>query len=225
MSDYDFNYDFTAQSALYNVVDHSIFIRDRLANQVNFIFPDKNNNNLKIRNEHRLRNILFKEIQNSYNNRIVIYGLNLRMLDSSIDKKSKLKIYISPFTPIGLDRHNHISTTDLRLLRRMVRDNRTRGYAPEVTLENWAGMRESEEKYVYPYQSEADVIVNTSLAYEIGVLRTYAEPLLYSISKDSEYYEEAMRILSFLKGFINIPSEGVPSTSVLREFIGNSYFE
>ena len=73
MSDYDFNYDFTAQSALYNVVDHSIFIRDRLANQVNFIFPDKNNNNLKIRNEHRLRNILFKEIQNSYNNRIIKY--------------------------------------------------------------------------------------------------------------------------------------------------------
>ena len=88
MSDFDFNYDFSAQSALYNVVDHSIFIRDRLANQVNFIFPDKNNNNLKIRNEHRLRNILFKEIQNSYNNRIIKYDLNLRMLDSSIDKKS-----------------------------------------------------------------------------------------------------------------------------------------
>ena len=86
-------------------------------------------------------------------------------------------------------------------------------------------MRASEEQFVYPYQSEADIIVNTSLAYEIGVLRTYAEPLLYSISKDSENYEEAIRILNFLKCFINIPSEGVPSTSVLREFIGNSYFE
>ena len=158
---------------------------------------------------------------------LIVEGLHAinEKLSSSIDKKNKLKIYISPFTPVGLDRHNHISTTDLRLLRRMVRDHRTRGYLPEVTLDNWMGMRESEEKYVYPYQSEADIIINTSLAYEIGVLRTYAEPLLYSISKTSENYEEAMRIVSFLKGFINIPSEGVPSTSVLREFIGNSYFE
>lgn len=153
-----------------------------------------------------------------------LHAINEKM-NSSIDKKNKLKIYISPFTPIGLDRHNHISTTDLRLLRRMVRDHRTRGYSPAVTLHNWLGMRASEEKYVYPYQSEADIIINTSLAYEIGVLRTYAEPLLFSIGKDSENYEEAIRILNFLKGFINIPSEGVPSTSVLREFIGNSYFE
>ena len=86
-------------------------------------------------------------------------------------------------------------------------------------------MRKSEEDYVYPYQRQADIIVNTSLAYEIGVLRTYAEPLLYSVSKTSEYYEEAIRILKFLRGFINIPSEEVPSTSVLREFIGGSYFE
>jgi len=158
---------------------------------------------------------------------LIVEGLHAinEKLNSSIDKKNKLKIYISPFTPIGLDRHNHISTTDLRLLRRMVRDYKTRGYSPTVTLNNWIGMRASEEKYVYPYQSEADIIINTSLAYEIGVLRTYAEPLLYSISKDSENYEEAIRVLNFLKCFINIPSEGVPSTSVLREFIGNSYFE
>ena len=153
-----------------------------------------------------------------------LHAINEKM-NSSIDKKNKLKIYISPFTPLGLDRHNHISTTDLRLLRRMVRDHRTRGYSPSVTLNNWMGMRDSEETYIYPYQSEADIIVNTSLAYEIGVLRTYAEPLLYTVSKDSENYEEAIRILNFLKCFINIPSEGVPVTSVLREFIGNSYFE
>lgn len=161
------------------------------------------------------------------NDILIVEGLHAinEKLNASIDKKNKLKIYISPFTPVGLDRHNHISTTDLRLLRRMVRDYKTRGYSPSVTLDNWIGMRESEERYVYPYQSEADVIINTSLAYEIGVLRTYAEPLLYSISKDSENYEEAIRILNFLKCFINIPSEGVPSTSVLREFIGNSYFE
>lgn len=158
---------------------------------------------------------------------LIVEGLHAisEKINGVINKKNKLKIYISPFTPIGLDRHNHISTTDLRLLRRMVRDHRTRGYSPEVTLNNWMGMRESEENYVYPYQSEADIIINTSLAYEIGVLKTYAEPLLYSISKDCENYEEAVRILNFLKCFINIPSEDVPKTSVIREFIGNSYFE
>lgn len=158
---------------------------------------------------------------------LIVEGLHAinNKLNGTIPRKNKLKIYISPFTPIGLDRHNHISTTDLRFLRRMVRDYRHRGYTAEMTLNSWMGMRKSEETYVYPYQREADVIINTSLAYEIGVLRTYAVPLLYSISKESEYYEEAMRILKFLKGFINIPSEHVPQVSVLREFIGGSYFE
>ena len=158
---------------------------------------------------------------------LIVEGLHAinNKLNGAIPRKNKLKIYISPFTPVGLDRHNHISTTDLRFLRRMVRDYRHRGYTAEMTLNSWMGMRKSEEAYVYPYQREADLIINTSLAYEIGVLRTYAVPLLYSISKDSEYYEEAIRILKFLKGFINIPSEHVPKVSVLREFIGGSYFE
>ena len=107
----------------------------------------------------------------------------------------------------------------------MVRDYLTRGYSAEQTLTNWMGMRNSERDYVYPHQREADIIINTALGYEIGVLKTYVKPLLYSISNESEYYEEAIRILKFLKGFINIPSEFVPSTSVLREFIGGSYFE
>ena len=107
----------------------------------------------------------------------------------------------------------------------MVRDYKHRGYSAEDTLRNWAGMRESEEKYVYPYQREADYIINTSLAYEIGVLRTYAVPLLFSVEKNSPYYEEAIRILNFLKGFLSIPSEAIPNVSVLREFIGGSYFE
>ena len=158
---------------------------------------------------------------------LIVEGLHAinEQMNSVIDNKAKLRIYISPFTPLALDRHNHISTTDLRLLRRMVRDYRHRGYSAQATLTNWMGMRNSEKNYVYPYQREADIILNTSISYEIGVLRTYAEPLLYSISKESEYYEEAIRILKFLKGFINIPSENVPSTSVLREFIGDSYFE
>ena len=158
---------------------------------------------------------------------LIVEGLHAinEQMNSVIDKKAKLRIYISPFTPLALDRHNHISTTDLRLLRRMVRDYRHRGYSAEQTLTNWMGMRNSEKNYVYPYQRQADIILNTAVSYEIGVLRTYAEPLLYSINKESEYYEEAIRILKFLKGFINIPSENVPSTSVLREFIGDSYFE
>ncbi len=127
--------------------------------------------------------------------------------------------------PVTLDRHNHVKTTDLRLIRRMVRDYNHRGYSAEQTLNSWMGMRSSEESYIYPYQREADIVINTSLAYEIGVLKTYAEPLLYSISRDSEFYEESVRILKFLNCFLNIPSELVPNKSVLREFIGNSYFE
>ena len=158
---------------------------------------------------------------------LVVEGLHAisEKLNHAIPKKNKLRLYISPFTPIRLDRHNHISTTDVRLLRRLVRDNRTRGYSAEATLTNWASMRDSESSFVYPHQRDADVIVNTSLAYEIGVLRTYAEPLLYSIDKSSSNYEEAIRILKFLKGFLNIPSDYVPNVSVLREFIGNSYYE
>ncbi len=158
---------------------------------------------------------------------LIVEGLHAinEKINGVIDKKHKLKLYISPFTPLALDRHNHISTTDLRFLRRLVRDYRHRGYSAEATLTSWMGMRYSEETYVYPYQREADIIVNTALSYEIGVLRTFAEPLLYSIRKESEYYEEAIRILKFLEGFLNIPSENVPSVSVLREFIGDSYFE
>ena len=168
-----------------------------------------------------------KPISLKDNQILIVEGLHAinEKLSSSIDKKNKLKIYISPFTPVGLDRHNHISTTDLRLLRRMVRDYKHRGYSATDTLEAWKGMRSSEEEYVYPYQREADTVINTSLSYEIGVLRTYAEPLLYSVDKNNDCYEEAIRILKFLDGFLAIPSEYVPYTSVLREFIGDSYFE
>lgn len=168
-----------------------------------------------------------KPIKLEENQILIVEGLHAinEKLNSCINKKNKLKIYISPFTPIALDRHNHIPTTDVRFLRRLVRDYRHRGYDAEATLNAWMGMRASEESYVYPYQREADYILNTSLAYEIGVLKTYAVPLLYSVSKESNYYEEAIRVLKFLEGFINIPSEYVPNTSVLREFIGDSYFE
>ncbi len=168
-----------------------------------------------------------KPIKLEKNQILIIEGLHAisEKMSSLIDSKNKLKLYISPFMPVALDRHNHVKTTDLRLIRRMVRDYNHRGYSAEQTLDNWMGMRSSEENYIYPYQREADIVINTSLAYEIGVLKTYAEPLLYSISRDSEFYEESVRILKFLNCFLNIPGELVPSKSVLREFIGNSYFE
>ena len=100
-----------------------------------------------------------------------------------------------------MDRHNHISSTDLRLLRRIVRDNRTRGYNAEETIKRWKLMRNSEEKYVFPYQNDGDVLINTALMYEINALRTFVEPLLYSINPDSDNYEEAKRLVIFIKNF------------------------
>ena len=158
---------------------------------------------------------------------IIIEGIHTlnEKLTNSIKRENKLKIYISPFTPLGLDRHNHISTVDMRLIRRMVRDSSKRGYSAEATLKNWRTVRKAEEKYVFPYQNEADIVFNTALIYEIGILKTYAIPLLYSVKEDSEYYEESLRLINFLKGFFNIPVDILPNTSILREFVGNSYFE
>lgn len=158
---------------------------------------------------------------------IIVEGIHTlnEMLTSKIDKKNKLKIYISPFTPLDLDRHNHVSTVDLRLIRRLVRDYRTRGYSAEETLKNWRVVRRSEEKYIFPYQKEADIVLNTALIYELGVLKTYAVPILFSVSYHSEYYSEALRIINFLKSFLNIPDSMLPETALLREFVGGGYFE
>lgn len=158
---------------------------------------------------------------------IIVEGIHTlnEMLTSKIDKKNKLKIYISPFTPLDLDRHNHVSTVDLRLIRRLVRDYRTRGYSAEETLKNWRVVRRSEEKYIFPYQKEADIVLNTALIYELGVLKTYAVPILFSVSYHSEYYSEALRIINFLKSFLNISDSMLPETALLREFVGGGYFE
>ncbi len=153
-----------------------------------------------------------------------IHTLNER-LTASVERKNKYKIYISPFTPLGLDRHNHISTVDLRLIRRLVRDYRTRGYSGEETLKNWQNVRASEEKYIFPYQTEADRVLNTALIYELGILKTYAIPILHSVNYKSEFYPEALRIINFLKYFFDIPADTLPSTALLREFVGNGYFE
>lgn len=152
-----------------------------------------------------------------------IHGLDTNIL-TNIPRENKYKIYLSPLTEINMDNHNRVSTSDNRLLRRIIRDNRTRGYGVEKTLEAWLKVRRGEEKYIFPYQDDADVTFNTALIYEIGVLKTYVEPLLYSVDSDSEYYEEAKRLIDFLRLFLPIPSDAIPQDSILREFIGNSCF-
>ncbi len=153
-----------------------------------------------------------------------LHALNENIL-TSIPKKNKYKIYVSPLTYLNIDNDNRISMTDLRLLRRIVRDNRTRGYSPTVTINNWDKVREGEEKYVFPYQDNANIIFNSSLAYELGTLRIYAEPLLYTIKENESEYETAQRLLELLKCSLPVSSEYIPKTSIIREFIGESYFE
>jgi len=150
-----------------------------------------------------------------------LHALNDELLPA-IDKKYKFKIYLSPFIPLNIDRHNYISTIDLRLIRRIIRDNRTRGYGINKTIHVWQSVRNGEEKYIFPYIHQADVIINTALPYEIGVEKVYIEPLLRSINIESKYYEEAKRLLNFLKMFFTIPSEYVNNDSILREFIGGN---
>lgn len=168
-----------------------------------------------------------KPIKMNENDILIIEGLHALNdnLLKNIHKKNKYKIYISPLAFMGIDNDNRMSMTDIRLLRRMVRDNRTRGYSPEHTLLNWDSVRKGEEKYVFPFQDEADIIFNSILAYELGVLKTYAEPLLFSVKEDSPEYLTALRLIELLKFVLPIPSDTVPDVSILREFIGNSYFE
>jgi uridine kinase len=149
-----------------------------------------------------------------------IHGLNPN-LTKEIPEKNKFKIYISALTQLNLDNHNRISTTDTRLIRRMVRDVEFRGNDPLKTFEMWAGVRRGEEKYIFPYQEEADIMFNSSLVYEMSVLKKYIEPLLKEITKESEYYSEAKKLLKFLSYFNSIENERfIPPNSIIREFIG-----
>lgn len=152
-----------------------------------------------------------------------IHALDNKIL-TNIERNHKFKIYISPLTELNMDNQNRIPTTDNRLLRRIVRDNRTRNYPVENTLKQWPSVRLGEEKYIFPFQDEADATINSASIYEIGVLKTYAEPLLYSVESDSPYYEEAKRLLNFLRLFLPIPSDSIPEDAVIREFIGGGYF-
>ena len=152
-----------------------------------------------------------------------IHALNPE-LTMAIANDNKFKIYISPLTQLNIDNHNRIHTSDTRRLRRIIRDNKYRGWNAADTLRNWKNILEGEEEYVFPYQNEADMIINSALIYELGVLKTYAEPLLFSVDEDDEVYPEAIRLINFLRNFLPIPSDDVPRESVLREFIGGSCF-
>ena len=146
-------------------------------------------------------------------------------LTEMIPDKNKFKIFICPMTPLNIDNHNLFRTTDNRLLRRIIRDNMHRGCSASDTLKMWKDVRKAEEEYVFPYDNDADVIFNTSLSYELGVLKTYAEPLLFSVPEDDPNYDEALRLINMFRVILGIPSESVPTDSVLREFIGGSCFK
>lgn len=152
-----------------------------------------------------------------------IHGLNDR-LSYSLPKENKFKIYISALTQLNIDEHNRIPTTDGRLLRRIVRDARTRGSSAKDTIAMWPSVRRGEESYIFPNQEQADVMINSALIYELAVLKVYAEPLLFEIRREEPEYEEAKRLLKFLDYFVGIPSENIPINSILREFVGGSCF-
>jgi len=153
-----------------------------------------------------------------------IHALN-DLLTMSIDRKQKYKIYICPLVQINIDNHSHIHTSDLRKLRRIIRDSRTRGMGAAATLAMWGNIQRGEQQNIYPYQDEVDVVINSSLLYEIGVLKTYVEPLLFCVDEDDPVYPEALRLINFLRNVLPIPSDDIPPDSVLREFIGGSCFE
>lgn len=153
-----------------------------------------------------------------------IHGLNDR-LTAAIPREQKYKIYVSALTQLNIDNTNRIPTTDGRLIRRMVRDSRTRGHNALETIQRWPSVRRGEEKNIFPYQENADVIFNSSLVYELSVLRNYAEPLLTEIGPDVPEALEAKRLLKFLSYFRPVPGGDIPPNSILREFIGGSWFK
>ncbi|EAX47168.1 phosphoribulokinase/uridine kinase [Thermosinus carboxydivorans Nor1] len=152
-----------------------------------------------------------------------IHGLNER-LTSAVPREQKVKIYISALTQLSIDNHNRIPTTDTRLIRRIVRDSQFRAHDALNTLKLWSSVRRGEERNIFPFQEEADVMFNSALIYELAVLKKYAEPLLEQIGPEHEVYSEARRLLNFLAYFAPVDDDEVPLNSILREFIGKSCF-
>ncbi len=142
----------------------------------------------------------------------------------ALPRESKYKIYISCLTTLNIDDHNRIPSTDARLLRRIERDARTRGYSAQATIKMWPSVRRGEENNIFPFQDSADMIFNSALIYETALLKTYVQPLLFGVPRDSEEYIEAKRLLKFLNYFLPIPSDNIPQTSLMREFIGGGCY-
>ena len=153
-----------------------------------------------------------------------IHGLNEK-LTWSLPSESKFRIYISALTQINVDEHNRIPTTDGRLIRRMVRDSRTRATSAKETIAMWPSVRRGEDRNIFPNQEKADVMFNSALVYELSVLKLYAEPLLFQIEEGEPEYQEAKRLLKFLDYFVGVPIEDIPKNSILREFVGGSCFD
>ncbi len=157
---------------------------------------------------------------------LVIEGIHCLndALSYSLPKESKFKIYISALTQLNIDEHNRVPSSDGRLIRRIIRDYRTRGYSASNTLSMWRSVRQGEVEHIFPYQGSADEFFNSALLYELAALKIYAQPLLFQVEKSDPNYEEAKRLLKFLDYFIGIPSEDIPHNSILREFIGGGCF-
>lgn len=153
-----------------------------------------------------------------------IHCLNDR-LSYSLPKESKFRVYVSALTQLNVDEHNRIPTTDCRLIRRMVRDARTRGASAQDTIRMWPTVRQGEEEHIFPFQESADMMFNSATVYELAVLKQYAEPLLFGIPRDSAEYMEAKRLLKFLDYFLGVNCEDIPNNSIVREFIGGSCFK
>ena len=173
-----------------------------------------------------------KEYNDNYlkleeNDLLIIEGIHTlnEKLTKDIPRENKFKIFMSPLIHLKLDNHNRVHTTDVRKIRRIVRDNQFRGTNAETTLAMWPNVDKEARLSIYPYQDDADAMINSSLGYELAVLRIYAEPLLYGIDSTSKQYPEAIRLINLLRNFLPITSEVVPKDSILREFIGGSVFE
>ena len=153
-----------------------------------------------------------------------IHGLNPGLVPM-IEPEKTFKIFISALTQISVDEHTYVPTTDNRLLRRMIRDAKYRGYSATTTIRRWPSVRRGEDKHIFPYQENADIMFNSALVYELAVLKRYANTLLKSVKENEPEYAEAVRLMVFISYFNFIPETEIPPTSVLREFLGGSSFD
>jgi uridine kinase len=153
-----------------------------------------------------------------------IHGLNPELIPM-INPEATFKIFISALTQISFDEHTYVPTTDNRLLRRMIRDAKYRGYSASTTIKRWPSVRRGEDNQIFPFQENADIMFNSALVYELAVMKNYANTLLKSVKENEPEYSEAGRLLIFISYFNSIPETEIPPTSVLREFLGGSSFD